>query len=126
MALLNYLAEVWGISIVVVSLAVLIEPRYLKKLFAEIENEATMFFWGMVSFVVGIAMVLSYNVWAQNWQVIITGLGWGALIKGLLLLFLPEYTKKWAKKIENKSWLPIVLVIMVFVGLIITYFGFTA
>jgi len=122
----NYLAEVWGISIVAVSLALLIKPKYLKTLFAEVENEATMLFLGMVNLIIGVAMVLAHNVWARNWQVIITILGWISLVKGLSVLFLPEYMKKWVKKMENQQWLPIALVILVFVGLIITYFGFTA
>ena len=122
----NYLAEVWGISLVIIPLALLVNQKYLKRLFAEVENEATMFFWGMVSLVIGIAMVLAHNVWVQNWQVIITILAWLALLKGLALLFLPEYMKEWAKKMENKQWLPIALVVMVFVGLVITYLGFTA
>jgi uncharacterized protein YjeT (DUF2065 family) len=125
MELSNYLAELWGVSLVVVSLAILTKPKYLKKLFAEVENEATMFFWGMVSLVIGLAMVLAYNVWLQNWQVIITILGWLSLIKGLAVLFFPEYTKKYAKKMENQQWLPIALVVLVFIGLVITYFGFT-
>ena len=126
MVLSNYLAEIWGISIIVVSLAILVKPKYLKRLFAEIENETTMFFWGIVSFIIGLAMILAHNIWAQNWQVIITILGWLALLKGSSVLFLPEYMKKLAKKMENQSWLPIALVVLVFVGLVITYFGFTA
>ena len=124
--LVNYLAEVWGISIVVISLALLIKPKYLKRLFVEMENEATMFFLGIVSFVIGLAMILAYNVWAKNWQVIITILGWLSLLKGLTVLFLPECTIKWAKKMENASFLPYALVAMVIIGLAITYFGFTA
>src|SRR3989344_8289582 len=120
----NYLAEIWGISIVVISLVMLIRPNYLKRLFKEIENEATMFFCGIVNLVIGLAMILAHNIWSQNWQVIITILGWLSLLKGLAVLFFPEYTKNLAKKMENKQWLPIALVIMVFVGLLITYFGF--
>ena len=126
MALSNYLAELWGISIVAVSLALLIKPKYLKRLFTEIENQATMLFWGIVSLVIGLAMILAHNIWAQNWQVAITILGWASLIKGLAVLFLPELTKKYAKKMENQQWLPIALVIMLFAGLVITYLGFTA
>ena len=111
---------------VLIPLALLINEKYLKRIFAEIENEATLFFWGMVSLVIGLAMILSYNVWEQSWQVIITILGWLALLKGLALLFLPEYIRKWAKKIESKKWLPIALVVIVFVGLLLTYLGFTA
>ena len=126
MTLVNYLAEVWGISIVVVALALLIKENHLKRLFSAIETEENLFMWGLISFVLGVAMVLAYNVWAQGWQVIITILGWLALLKGLALLFMPEMIKNWAKKIESKQWLPIALVILIIIGLVITYLGFTA
>ena len=122
----NYLAEVWGISIVVISLALLIKEKHLKSLFAKIETEESLFLWGFISFVIGIAMVLAYNVWTQGWQVIITILGWLALIKGLVLLFLPEHMKKWAKKMKMHNGCRLHWLILVFVGLVITYFGFTA
>ena len=110
----------------IISLAILIKPKYLKGLFVEVENETKMFCWGVVSLVIGLAMVLSYNVWVQSWQVIITILGWLTLLKGLLVLFAPEFMKSQAKKIENQQWLPIALVVGVFLGLVITYLGFTA
>jgi len=68
----NYLAEIWGISIVVVALALLIKDKHLKSLFAKIETEESLFCWGLVSFVIGLAMVLSHNIWISGWQVIIT------------------------------------------------------
>jgi uncharacterized membrane protein len=122
----NYLAEIWGIFLVVVPLALLINQKYLKRLFAEVENEATMFFLSIVSLVIGLAMILAHNVWAKNWQVIITILGWLALIKGIAVLFLPKLVKKWVKKIENAPFLPYALMIMVLIGLVIAYLGFTA
>lgn len=125
MNLTNYLAEIWGISLVIIPLALLINSKYLRRLFAEVENDATMLFWGIVTLIIGISMILAYNVWEQKWQVIITIIGWLALLKGLAILFLPEYIKKWAKKIENAPFLPIALVIAVFIGLVITYLGFT-
>ena len=122
----NYLAELWGISLVVVALALLIKPKHLKNLFAEAENEAKLFCWGVATLVIGIAMVLSYNVWEQSWQVIVTILGWLVTIKGLALLFIPEMMKKWIKKAENASYMPFVLIVLLLIGLVLTYFGFTA
>lgn len=126
MTVVNYLAEIWGITIVVVFLALLIKPKHLKRLFAEIENEASMFFWGIISLVIGLAMILAYNVWAQGWQIIITILGWLSLLKGLHLLLMPEHAKAWTKKLENAPLLPYALVIGVIIGLVITYLGFTS
>ena len=126
MNLINYLAEIWGIAIVVISLALLINPKHLKAVFAKAEDEGIMFFGGMISLIVGIAMVLSYNVWTPSWPVVITLLGWGSLVKGLSVLFFPEATKKCVKKMENSSFTPYALVITLFVGLALTYLGFTA
>ena len=66
MALSNYLAEVWGISIVVVSLSPSYKRWTFKKLFASLETEESFFLWGFISLVIGIAMVLAYNVWART------------------------------------------------------------
>lgn len=122
----NYLAEILGITMVVVSLALLIKESYLRKIFSCIENEGCMLACGIVSFVAGLAMVLAHNIWVKNWQVLITILGWIFLIRGLTMLFLPEKTKIIVKKIESANWLSMALVVILFIGLIITYFGFTA
>ncbi|MDD5110009.1 MAG: hypothetical protein PHI63_02220 [Patescibacteria group bacterium] len=125
MTLSNYLAELWGITIVVVALTLLIKPKLLKKLFAEVENEATMFFWGVVTFIIGVAMVLAHNVWVPDWRVAITILGWLSMFEGLDVLFLPERMKKRWSKMENWQWVTIFMFLLI-VGLILTYLGFTA
>lgn len=122
----NYLAEIWGISIVIIALALLIKEKHLKRLFVAVETEQGLFLWGVIAVITGVAMVLAHNVWIQGWQVIITIFGWITLIKGIILLFAPEITKSWTKKMENKQWLPITLTIAVIFGLIVTYLGFTA
>ena len=124
--LTNYLAEIWGISMVVIALALLINGTYLKRLFASMQNEDNLFFWGFVTFIIGIAMVLAHNVWVKDWQVIITIFGWASLLKGLYILFLPKLAMSWIKKIEIQKWIPITLMATIFIGLTLTYLGFTS
>ncbi|MCX6722615.1 MAG: hypothetical protein NT094_00930 [Candidatus Staskawiczbacteria bacterium] len=92
--LVNYLAEIWGIAIIIVCLALILKENLLKRVIASIEDDANLFMWGFISLIIGLAMVLSYNVWTKDWQVVITILGWLALIKGLALLFMPETIQK--------------------------------
>ncbi len=122
----NYLAEVWGISIVVISLALLLKEDYLKNLFSSMKKEENLLLWGCFTFIIGIVMVLAHNIWVKDWQIIITIFGWASLLKGLYILFLPKLTEFWIKKIENAPFLPFALVIAVFIGLALTYLGFTA
>lgn len=125
MALVNFLSLLWGISLTAVCLAMLVNEKYLKNIFDKVEQEIVLFGAGLISFVIGLAMVLSYNVWAYDWRVIVTILGWLALIKGLSLLFIPQQVKNLVIKFENATFLPYVLIVAVFIGLIITYLGFT-
>jgi uncharacterized membrane protein len=126
MELSNFLAELLGISFVVISLAFLVKETYLKQMFLKIKTEENLFCLGFVTFIIGLGMVLSHNIWVQNWKVIITIFGWASLIKGLSFMFFPEFVKTWVKKMETQQWLPVALVAVVFVGLVLTYFGFTA
>lgn len=124
--LVNYLAEIWGIALVIIPLAMLVKTTYVKQLFASVENDMTLFFWGVISLLIGLSMVLAFNVWSQDWQVVITILGWATLLKGLCVLFFPELARKYARQIANQNWLPIALFVIVLIGIVITYFGFTA
>ena len=122
----NYLAEIWGISIVIVSLALLLKERLIKVLLGYIGTELGMMLCGVFSVVLGVVQVLSHNIWVKNWQVLVTILGWVLLVKGLFQLFMPEQCMAWLKKMENSQFLPYGLVVALVLGLVITYFGFTA
>ena len=62
MALSNYLAELWGIFMIVIPLALLINQNYLKKLFESAKDYQKLFCWGIINFVIGVAMVLAHNI----------------------------------------------------------------
>lgn len=120
----NYLAELWGITIAVVSLALLINPKRLEKFFTEMENEAIMFLGGTATLVIGIAMVLIHNVWVKDWRVIITLLGWLSILKGADILFLPKRMRKRWAKMEKPQW-QLIFTLLLVSGMILTYLGFS-
>jgi len=59
---------------------------------ALLHNPPVLYLAGVIPLSVGLAMVLGHNVWSGGaLPVAVTLIGWGSLIKGLLLLFLsPE------------------------------------
>jgi hypothetical protein len=123
MTISNYLGQLWGITIVVVSFSLLINPDRLEKLVREMENEAAMFFWGIITLVIGVAMVLAHNIWVIDWRLSLTLIGWLSILKGLNILFLPKPMKnRWAKT-KNKYWRFIFLFLLI-LGLTLIYFGF--
>ncbi len=121
----NYLSQLWGIIIAVVSLILLIKPKLLERLFAGAKNKRTMFLWGIITLAVGVVMVLVHNIWVLDWRVVITILGWLTLIKGLDLLLLPKRMRKRWSKMENWQW-KVIFMFLFLGGLVLTYWGFTA
>ena len=126
MELSNFLANIFGLSIIAVSLSLLLYPKNKKKIFDSVQNETILFSTGIISFVIGTAMILSHNIWTYDWRVIVTLLGWVILIKGIIRLFLPELAIKMAQKMVNNKWIPSILVAEVILGCVLIYFGFTA
>jgi hypothetical protein len=123
MTISNYLGQLWGITIVVVSFSLLLNPDRLEKLVREMENEAAMFFWGITTLIIGVAMVLAHNIWVLDWRLSLTLIGWLSILKGLNILFLPKPMKnRWANT-KNKYWRLIFLFLLI-LGLTLIYFGF--
>lgn len=126
MELSNFLANIWGLSFIVAGLSFLIYPKNIQKVIEAAENEATAFFMGIGTFVIGLAMVLSYNIWVYDWRVVITIFGWLSLIKGASLLLWPNFVINYSKRVGEARWLSYALVVMVLLGCVLIYFGFTA
>ena len=126
METLNYIASLFGFSLVVIPLSLLVNPKNLARLSSHVEDGSNSFVWGIISFILGSAMLLNHNVWVSDWTVIITILGWLVFLKGVMLLFWPDVIKTRVQKVIKSQQLSVLLVIVVFIGLTLTYFAFTA
>ncbi len=126
MALSNFLAELFGVTVVIVSLAMLMNQDKVKKIVQMVEDEGAMILNGICSTLAGTAMVISHNIWARDWRVIITIIGWLILVRGVLCLFAPEIIKKWANRLKDTQISSIVFVAGVIIGCILLYLGYTA
>jgi len=69
--------------------------------------------------------VLSHNVWVLNWPVIITLLGWIAVISGALRVFAPDRALEIGKKaIASKQIITVSAAFWLVIGAVLCYFGF--
>ena len=79
----------------------------------------------MILMPAGLAVVLSHNVWVLNWPLIITLLGWIAVISGALRVFAPDRALKIGKKgIASKEITTASAAIWLVIGAVLCYFGF--
>jgi hypothetical protein len=124
MEIVNFLAELWGASIIIVALALLINPKNIKTLFHLAEDDRMLLLVGMINVVLGIALVLTYNTWDYSWKTIITALGWAVILRGSLILFFNDLVKEVVGLLrKHQHALPAILVIATIFGCYLIYAG---
>lgn len=125
MELSLYLAQLMSVVFVVIGLALLLRNKhYLKAYKAWMGEPGLMLFTAMVVLVAGVALVLVHNIWIASWEVLITIVGWGMVLKGVLLAFLPEEMENLIAGLMKKGWLLYLGGgIWVVGGLVLGYFG---
>lgn len=88
-----FLAQALGIYFLIVGFAFAGKEARVRTLIRKmLEDDAVLFLSGFVALILGILMVVSHNVWVMDWRVIITIIGWMALIKGFVIITFPEVT----------------------------------
>jgi hypothetical protein len=58
------------------------------------ESPPAIYLGGIAALIIGYLLVTFHNVWVKDWIVLITIIGWMALIKGLCLIVLPKASIK--------------------------------
>jgi hypothetical protein len=87
-----FLGKFIGIYLILISLPMAINKQStLETVMAMVHNGPVVFVVGLMLVALGVAMILSHNVWSGGGAlaIIVTLVGWLTLIKGLLFLFLP-------------------------------------
>ena len=86
-------------------------------------DSGLMLFTSLVVLTAGVAVVLVHNVWIASWEVLITIVGWGMVLKGVLVALLPKEFEKMVAALMKHSWLLSVGgAIWVIGGLVLGYF----
>lgn len=122
-----FVAQVAAIVYLSVGVGVLVDKAYYKRLFDSFSKDAgTMYLGGFMALIIGFALVTFHNEWVKSWEVLVTILGWLALIKGVALLAFPSSFMGFVEnfyKGKNISNLALVAIVL---GLVFGYFGFVA
>lgn len=120
-----FVARVAAVMYLAVGLGMLFDKAYYKKLLEGFTKDAgTMYLGGFMALVAGLSLVSFHNDWVKSWEVLVTIIGWIALVKGVMLLAFPttmmDFTKSMVKGKSAGTYGAIVVVI----GLVFGYFGF--
>jgi len=121
-----FLARLIGPVMLVVGLAVFTNPRGFRDMAEEfLASRALMFLSGLIIMPVGIAIVLTHNIWSADWRVAITVFGWLCAIGGALRLFGPLFVVKAGHTMLRQPYFtPVAAAIWVVLGLLFCFFGY--
>ncbi|QWG48260.1 MULTISPECIES: hypothetical protein [Bacillus cereus group] len=90
-----FLGLFWGWTTVIVSGILFVRPSVLRELkILLVEDRGFGIIYGFLSIFLGLGTVILHNVWALNWQGLITLIAWLALLKGIYVIAYPEPSKK--------------------------------
>ncbi len=121
-----FLSKLIGLTCFFAGLGLLINHKNLAKgIMKYVKDEFQMFFWGMMTFVIGFVILFNHCLWETPSEIIVTLFGWLAVIKGVLLMLLPN--KIWvslAKSVNTTTWSIIKGLVVVLVGLYLASVGF--
>ncbi|MDX1837012.1 hypothetical protein DIZ81_04910 [Legionella taurinensis] len=118
-----FLAAVIGWYLVIVSLIVLLRQRLMAGIVSDILGQrALLFFMGLVSLVIGLLLVISHNVWVMSWPVIITLIGWLAVISGILRMAFPDVSLRMGQWCQRRPVaFMVIAVVYLLIGLFLLY-----
>jgi uncharacterized protein YjeT (DUF2065 family) len=116
-----------GITFFAMGIGMLTNPKFIKDIVKEFLGSTTLvFFGGLACVAIGFPLITFHNVWTPGSSLIITVIGWVALIKGLALLMFPRQTTDMYKGVlekENKTYIGYGVIIL---GIILLYLGLFA
>jgi hypothetical protein len=65
-------------------------PEGYVSVLRDMNNQSATLILGMFALLAGLAIVNTHNLWVSDWRVIITILGWLAIVRGALSLLFPN------------------------------------
>ena len=89
-------------------------------------DPALIFLSGVLLFVAGLAIVRAHNIWTLDWPVLVTILGWLAIVGGLVRMLFPSRLAKIATDLGDRPGLIIGLsVAILLIGGFLSFKGYS-
>jgi hypothetical protein len=111
-----FLGKFWGWYLIIFFLVLSFNPKRIRQIFEDLKDQKFVIIIAFMAIVIGLLNILFHNTWESDWTIIITLMGWGVLLEGLLLLAFPNLIAKWLEYIHIKL-VQVLYVLMFLVGI---------
>ena len=116
------IAKIFGPIFVIIALWEFKDPKAVKA-YADsaLKNPGLMVFGAFINLVLGFTIITYFNIWGLHFGLLVTLLGWGAILKGFSILFCPDLISKMAK---SKTPMAVGALITILWGAGLCYYGY--
>jgi hypothetical protein len=123
-----FLARLIGPAMLVIAAGLIVNRDSYRTLVREfVASPALIYIAGLIALVIGLAIVLTHNVWVAGWPVIITLFGWLSLVAGILRIVFPTPLARFGGRMAgNEGVLIGAIVVYLVLGAWLTYAGYFA
>lgn len=123
-----FIAKLIGPFLIVIGVAGIVNVEQLRSIGREfMAGSAHLFVAGILALVTGLVLVNTHNVWVSDWPVLITILGWLALLGGVFRIVFPALAVSIGKPmIDNIMLLRGASLVQIALGAYLSWQGYLA
>ena len=118
-----FLAKFWGWYLLIFFFILSFNPKRIRQIFEDLRDQKFLILVACMAIILGLLNVLFHNVWELNWRLLITGLGWLALLMGIGLFVFPDSVTSRLEIIEIKL-VQTIYVFLMLTGLFLLNIGY--
>ena len=127
MQLSKLIARIASVVYLSASLGAFFSTDYYRKIAEDLfSNSALTYVTGFITVIIGFLIVTYHNTWPKSWIVLITILGWLAMVKGICLIAFPQFVRTLSERMLTDSSAKIFSYAALCLGLLFAYFGFVS
>jgi hypothetical protein len=121
------IAGLMGPTLAAIAIAMLLNFSSFPALAEQVSRDpALIFLSGILLLVAGLAIVRAHNVWTGGWPILVTILGWLAVLSGLLRMFFPSRLAAIAAGLGQSTGLIIgVAIVFLLIGAFLSFKGYS-
>lgn len=120
-----FLAQIWGPLLLATALGILMSHNHYIRVYRDLQREPlALLIFGMAAMAVGIVQVGVHNLWDTFPEVVVSLLGWGLLLKGLMFIIAPRWVDKKGDGWVKLKMIPLAGTAMLILGIYLTWLAY--
>jgi hypothetical protein len=122
----QFILQLLGLTCLIVGFALVLRADHYSKMFRDLHpHDPCYYLFGMLPLVGGLTVVLVHNDWSSASASLVTLVGWLGIVKGVVRMFFPEWAVKTEKSITRMTYIPFWAIMVIALGAVMTWMGFS-